>query len=228
METKPDIYTIKERVRDGMKRYLATFKDMFNGSIYNDASTSIIPWKTLKLGEEMQQKYLVAYEPSVCKTLEGYPDHYSRCLWLSLKTYNETTKWYERYSELQVDLMVVSGRVNKICMIVRYGKVANSLYPYKTTYTLRDDGELFVSRSRMPDHENSNGSAQYFDTNDPNGMGSLDLAILILGNSELISTELLNGLRTKELRHKQQVAQAENEKNAEINRYACLLNQIDI
>jgi len=48
---------IKERVSADMKHYLSSFKDMFEHRIYDAASSRIIPWRTLKLGNDMQQRF---------------------------------------------------------------------------------------------------------------------------------------------------------------------------
>jgi hypothetical protein len=237
MDTQEEMEAIKGRVIAGMKKYLLSFKEVFKGSIYTNAGTSVIPWKNLKFGDKMQQKYLIAYEPEVCRTLEQHmevrkrvnPDtnnHYLRCLWTQFKSYHETTKWYNRYTELQIDIHIHS---DEVCMIVSYGKVACNLYPYKTEYRLKENtDELTVKRSRIPSFGNSDPAMQCFDTNDPNGLGSLDTAILILGNIDLITTEISGDLRAKEARYQKYTAKREAENIAMANHYGHMLSSIGL
>lgn len=217
---------IKSIVIGGLKSYLGSLEAMFKGSIYSDASTRIISWDELKLGKEMQQQYLVTYENEYSKLIEkedqrrGWTTHDHLCAWIYARRF-DTEKWYNRFSEFCADVHLNSGQIS---MVVTYGKVIGNLYPFNATFTLKDSGQLIANRGSIPDLRSSSNGVDYFDTNDPKGLSTLDLGLIILGNADMISAEVLNGLRGKEAMYRKYMAQHEAERAAEEHRYTKLLN----
>lgn len=218
---------IKSIVIEGLKSYLSSLEAMFKGSIYTDASTRIISWDELKLGKEMQQQYLVRYKATRCSEIEeqserrGYTTHDNICEWLWMSTRFDSKRQYNRYTEFCADVHLNSGQIS---MVVTYGKVIGNLYPFNATFTLKDSGQLIANRGSIPVIKSSLGSADYFDSNDPQGLSTLDLGLLILGNADMISAEVLNGLRAKEAMYRKYTAQHEAERAAKDHRYTKLLN----
>ena len=205
---------IKNIVIAGLKSYLGSLEAMFKGSIYSDASTRIISWDELKLGKEMQQQYLVRYKATRCSEIEeqteqrGYTTHDNICEWMWMSTRFDSKKEYNRYTEFCADVHLNSCQIS---MVVTYGKVIGNLYPFNATFTFVQIRAESVSLSPA-------------DTNDPNGLSTLDIGLIILGNADMISAEVLNGLRAKEAMYRKCMAQHEAERAAEENRYSKLLN----
>ena len=218
---------IKNIVIAGLKSYLGSLEAMFKGSIYSDASTRIISWDELKLGKEMQQQYLVRYKATRCSEIEeqteqrGYTTHDNICEWMWMSTRFDSKKEYNRYTEFCADVHLNSCQIS---MVVTYGKVIGNIYPFNATFTLKDSGQLIANRGSIPDIKSSRRGVDYFDTNDPKGLSTLDLGLIILGNADMISAEVLNGLRAKEAQYRKCMAQHEAERAAEVNRYSKLLN----
>jgi hypothetical protein len=216
---------IKSMVIAGLKSYLSSLKAMFKGSIYTDASTRFISWDELKLGKEMQQQYLVTYENEYSKQIakedqrRGWTTHDHICAWIYARRF-DTEKLYNRFSEFCADVHLNSGQIS---MVVTYGKVIGNLYPFNATFTLKDSGQFIANRGSVPDVKSSDG-VDYFDSNDPRGLSTLDLGLIILGNGDMISAEVLNCLRSKEALYKKCMAQHEAERDAEEQRYTKLFN----
>ena len=224
---------IKRTVISKMTAYLLSFKKLLKDSNYHCIGSDIIPWSHLKLGYEFQEKYLAVYKDPIStfigkKNLIGRASsssaHDLLCLCL-LTSADDVKKEYNKYSEIQVDIHLDSC---KISMMVNYGKVANNLYPYKVCYDVDlSTKELTAHHYAIPQRHNGlNDDTWYFDSNNPNGLGSLDLAILILGNADLIASEISSALKRKEQYYKQCMAKKKANEDALANRYAQLLNAI--